>query len=309
MKAISRRVFPKRNLRKAGGSVSLPKPPQAHTLRNVSRNLAWTLNFLDRLVHRSRRTGVHREPMILAHVARSYILLRTLLQQFQTVTQTIFDAATSPVQFASMQSTPTVSVSRRVETVVRQATVEPIHVSGLRARWQPVKNSGAMLAVSVAAEDNWPTLLISKPIQVLRSQPTLERRFRQTPVFSPVSERGLIQPRLSPQDEVDEPDSGALTIPAHVARKHRRVEPCPYALVHEGVALSQTMPMSSETMKRQKPGVLQRAQQYQPPGSHYERFPARSQQEPALNVSRITDEVLKQLDRRLVAARERMGRI
>ena len=311
MRPISKRTFPRRTLQAAQALACLPKLPQPHALRNVSHNLAWTLSIMDRLVHRSRWTGRHPESMVLALAARNYILLRTLLKQLQPGTQTGSNPVKERGRLGASQVKQWPYGPGQVAILRQVVREKPIGVSVeaiLRqaAHHHPTPRP-AMLIASV--QESRSPVLATKRAGLPHSQPIYGNAMPPAPLVLPMARRPLVQPWLSPPEEGDELDLGTRDMPARVTRKHRRVEGRPYPRVHDLTAKNEPALMPANRFTLEKPWLPQPAQEYQSPTSKFERTAARSQPEPAVNVARITDEVLKQLDKRLVAARERMGRI
>ncbi len=109
------------------------------------------------------------------------------------------------------------------------------------------------------------------------------------------------------REETSEPETGTTTIVRHVREKHRRVEE---HFVHgRDLRLSRSQP---ELAAPDVGVAVERAPQDRQPSAmphiESELQGTRVRAQPAIDAVRITDEVLKHLDRRLVAARERMGR-
>ena len=123
------------------------------------------------------------------------------------------------------------------------------------------------------------------------------------------AKRALVQPWLRPREEGDMPNSRLGDMPGRVTRKHRRVEQRAYPLGDDLVVTNMPRPVMADSVTLGGSRFREPVQEYEPPVAKREPSVARLQPEPAVNVARITDEVLKQLDRRLIAARERRGRI
>jgi hypothetical protein len=103
-------------------------------------------------------------------------------------------------------------------------------------------------------------------------------------------------------------DRGGAVLPEGLMRKHRRIEEHPFLRPREAA------PKMKPAVEKEQPTRI-----YQAPArlrAHEDFFSMESARRrgatspaPSVNVAQITDEVLRQLDRRLIAARERMGRI
>ncbi len=308
MRSICKRAFPRHTLRTAQALACLPKFPQPRALRNVSRNFAWTLSIMDRLVHRKRWAGMHPESMVLALAARNYILLRTLVKQLQPETRTDPDPIKEQRHFGASEVKQWAYGPGQATILRPVVTGEPIRASAEALRQAAHHHATPRPAMLIASvQESRSQVLARKPAGLPRSQPIYGNAMPPASLLIPIAKRALVQPWLSLREEGDALELGPRNMPARVTRKHRRVEERPYLHVHEVSARNEPILMPAHPITLERPRVLQPAQEYQ--SSKFERTAARRQAEPAVNVARITHEVLKQLDRRLVAARERMGRI
>lgn len=117
---------------------------------------------------------------------------------------------------------------------------------------------------------------------------------------------GFARARFAPY-ESEEGRPSTCDVVKRIATKHRRVEER-LVLDGQGLALGTTrIPGAEMTLVDNSPRVTQRPV-HQPiiPIESPNRL---SRPQPIVDVAQITDEVVKQLDRRLIAARERRGRI
>ena len=126
------------------------------------------------------------------------------------------------------------------------------------------------------------------------------------PVLS--GKRARVQPWLA--SCVIEDGSVATDMPSRVARKHRRIEHHAWPRPEDSVLPSEAWPVVANPRRVHESRWRQPAVDAEIPT----RLPqmktaAHTQAEPVINVARITDEVIKQIDRRFIAARERRGRI
>jgi len=136
----------------------------------------------------------------------------------------------------------------------------------------------------------------SLPVRVLRERTASPMSLALPPVR-----------RKSPQasSQSDEDDSPAATLRERVLRKHRRIETRPFMTARLGTSQSRSAAISEiPTLIHRTP-----AQPRINPLSESTPRQHSAPQAPNINVAQITDAVLQQLDRRLIAARERMGRI
>jgi hypothetical protein len=117
-----------------------------------------------------------------------------------------------------------------------------------------------------------------------------------------------VQPWLAPG--VIEDGSVAADMPSRVARKHRRLEHHAWPHPEDSAISSEAWPVVSNPRRVHQPQWRQPASDAEvPTPSPQLRTTTQLQAEPVVNVARITDEVIKQLDRRFIAARERRGKI
>ena len=102
-------------------------------------------------------------------------------------------------------------------------------------------------------------------------------------------------------------ESPLIDIVTHLARKHHRTEVSKAQVDREFGAPAHPV-LTRSAMQAEEAIVAQSAQRMATESRAVEPS-AEVHAPPPINVSQITDEVMKQLDRKLVAARERMGRI
>jgi len=118
--------------------------------------------------------------------------------------------------------------------------------------------------------------------------------------------RGFARARFA-QYESEEGQPNTCDVVKHIATKHRRVEER-LVLDGQGLALGTTrIPGAEMTLVDNSPRVTRRP--VHQPIIPIESGNRLSRPQPIVDVAQITDEVVKQLDRRLIAARERRGRI
>jgi hypothetical protein len=111
--------------------------------------------------------------------------------------------------------------------------------------------------------------------------------------------------RQRPQQAIDESTSASHKLLSNIGRKHRRIEVTPPASMRARRAVFAS-PRDSEDIVAARSASTARGARFDEPDPH-QRTPRAS--EIPFDAARMTDEVLKQLDRRLVAAKERRGRI
>lgn len=104
--------------------------------------------------------------------------------------------------------------------------------------------------------------------------------------------------------EVAGPDGAGSEVAAGIVRRVQRVEERPPGQSPHAVFTASAPHLSRDAVERsERPGRKENRA-----GSSFEVFPAMPPA-PPFNMMQLTDEVMQQIDRRLVAARERMGKI
>jgi hypothetical protein len=111
--------------------------------------------------------------------------------------------------------------------------------------------------------------------------------------------------RQSSQQANDESPSASPTLFSNIGRKHRRIEMTPPASMRARRAVF-APPSDSEDIVAARSANTARRSHFDEPDPQ-RRTPRAN--EISFDAARMTDEVLKQIDRRLVAAKERRGRI
>jgi len=102
-------------------------------------------------------------------------------------------------------------------------------------------------------------------------------------------------------------DSGPRDVAARIVRQLRRREEAPPLQPRDVAPTRAALPTSGSDFVVER--TMQRPQRQLGPTLEPEAARATGRLTPAVNVTQITDEVIRQLDHRLVATRERMGRI
>lgn len=99
-------------------------------------------------------------------------------------------------------------------------------------------------------------------------------------------------------------DGAGSEVAAAIVRRVQRVEERPTGQSMDPVVAASTMRLSRNAAEISEPPRTRESSA----GSTFEAFPA-APPAPPFNVTQLTDEVMRQIDRRLVSARERMGKI
>jgi hypothetical protein len=291
MRVIANRIFCRRSPH--------PAPILRRPLACVSRtprHVAWTRALVERLMRRVLSRAVPREDLVLARAARHW---------------------TWCSQSLLLRAEPGRSVA---PILMRERSVIPFRESARRWNGGPVAGSEARNGGSFVPFP-FPRQLRRNPgpesavvggpaprsyaFGVLETAPRHQRwQWAYARQWRPLQRVLLDNSFGSPRREAFGLRD-AESLPYRVARQHRRVEEGSFARALNGPAKRTPSPLSElpSVMENPQPRVGRRAV----PGSPTERRDPASQ--PDMNVTQIADAVLKQLDRRLVAARERMGRI
>jgi hypothetical protein len=299
MNPISKRSFPKHPLAKRPlGKPWAPASSQAPGA--ASRHLRWAEGIASKRVRCSRWLGLHPEAMTLTQPFRQRILrLQTMLRHSHSETRLLY----SPMQerkAASPAGPNSHLEDRRPFSVLPQIIVE--RSRSLISFVREILRGSTPMAMSVAAVQRNRTLEFVDKIATPRlSRSTIEGA---TVPLALSSARRRSTHKMSQSDETD-----STTLPERVLRKHRRIETRP--LLRSRESTSQIVP----ALMPETSSVIHRAPTHRPAQQRFDTptEPASREhsvrQAPNINVAQITDAVLQQLDRRLIAARERMGRI
>jgi hypothetical protein len=298
---VSMRSFPEQPLAKR----QLGKPwtsAGSRVIRAASRHRRWALAITSKLALRSRWPGLHSEAMTLPHPSRRRILrLQTVIQRTHSDTR-VLDPA-----LLELKAPGSPGANLRRETNRRfalpQNIVERNHslVSFVREivhRTAPAAASATWVrpnrTAELAAKIATPRILQSA---LGKAEPAAPFALSQSPRSAPGT-----------ASRSGGSDASAATLPEIVMHKHRRVEARP-VVQPPGVA-----PRTASAPAPEPPAVIHRTLTRRPAQGFEELMesdPRRhsARQEPNINLAQITDAVLQQLDRRLIAARERVGRM
>ena len=263
---------------------------------DVSRHLTWAIALVERLLHRVLLSAMRFESMILARPAHTWIQRLQVLRAHSTPAQRqtsqewkLFHLHQSKQWVAS---TPWMLRSERTPERSLQCAALPTLAP----------NSSALVPRSerlrqIRAIDLLETIARRQIVRSTHQQTTSSWFLRLAPAYRDFALRN------EPISAIAGPVSRTSD---RIVRQHRRVEERSLAL---DSANKKTMP--NEFFET--PVFAERSR---PAGKlsgnvagHAETRNVGAQVGAAVNVAQITDAVLKQIDRRLVAARERMGKI
>jgi hypothetical protein len=298
MKPISMPSFPKRPPGRPW------TPAGSAAMEPASRHLRWAAGITSRLARRSRWPGLHFEAMTLAHPLRLRILrLQTAIQYLRSETRLLHPPAAEPKPLGSGEAVPTVSASLQ-SAAPRQTIVERNQF--LVSFIGEIKRHSARPAAPAAG-------IGGKRIAGFVEKFAAPRISGLMPGGTGLTTPLVLSPRhrgaAHGTNDFEESDSTAAIRPEGVLRRHRRVETRPFAFPREAAphilpTLSTDVPATVHLSPARR-SAAQRFDGQEEAGTRRSASP----QAPQVNLTQITDAVLQQLDRRLIAARERMGRI
>ena len=302
MNLLSKRTIPKRPSAKRVGKPWVPAG--WWTTHAASRHLHWVAGITSKITRRSPGPGLHLEAMTLTHPFRRQLLrLQTLIRHTHSEIRLLTPGTQECRTRGSARDNLWFDVSRR-SAISPQPIIERSRSLALFVH--EILHRSAPAASSTVALRRRRTLTSFAEI----AAPGLSRRIqsRAAPAFSLMSGSTRLRlPRMSTSPE--EADLFAAPFVERLLRRHRRIESQPFLRIRE----SPSQILASPTPEN--PTVAHRMQARRPSPQHFDgpTEPAPRQHSivpaPHINMTQITDAVLQQLDRRLIAARERMGRI
>jgi hypothetical protein len=252
----------------------------------ASRHLRWTAGIVAKLFHRIAWSGAQAEGMALSHPDRQTLLrLQTMVRLSET----------------------------RVITTQRQLVQPRIVIQQLQhvQRLQPLFFATSELRHG--GDSKLSAIAPAAPLRMLRITECsiLERLMLKTTASGTLSAFGELPLRIVERRTSGRPhfvtEDEAPSLPERVIRKLRRLEERPFHHARQAAVRMLAAPTPEES-----PAVHRHWRDFSPQAepSFEARTAGRAVKQPAaVNVAQITDAVLQQLDRRLVSARERMGRI
>ncbi|HKV78335.1 MAG TPA: hypothetical protein VJP02_09360 [Candidatus Sulfotelmatobacter sp.] len=262
-----------------------------------SRHLLWTLALVERLLRRILAASSYRENMTLLRTARSWIsgprklLLpdsRRLHSPISTPERTILLLGESTRWLSDKRPFPGSRSTFDGDAARRTGS--------LQSRWNTTLQTTPLSTIAIGKR-----ALEAPQIHQLRARIEHPQAFPLQLVGA-----GRI-PRL-PLNETAELTAGE-SIARRLPRQYRRVEDCSFARGLNSSEKSTPSLVSGPSVVVDRPRPRVQRDSAGGLGSAGERKDPIAQPQLNTNVTQITDAVLKQLDRRLVAARERMGRI
>ena len=303
MNPISTRSFPKQPPAKR--SWGKPRTPAgAPGPEAVSRHLRWAEGITSRLGRHVRWAGLRLETMTLAYLSlRRIVRLRKLKGHTHSQTRLLYTPAREREAIGRFDAVPTLAASPQGAAPVR-TIVERNHSTASFVH--EIVHRTTSVAASLTAIRSNRRVEFSEKSAASRIARSSARSGEQTTLLalSPVR-------RATPQSNrlQEEFDPASAPLPERVLRKLRRIEARPFLRSREAASQIQAV-LSPEPV-----AVIHRSPaRRSAPHRFDEVMEAASRQQsapqaPQMNLAQITDAVLQQLDRRLIGARERMGRI
>lgn len=279
-----------------GGRRAQPAAPRA------SRYQRWIAGIVAKYLNHIAWRGGHAGAMALLHPDRQTLLrLQTIVRQAEpraasTMPAALDARAPQVIQILQRQFAQPWIFVQHPQSARR---IEPRYFA---ARELPYNDKSKLQASAPPP-----------PIRMFRikERSMVERIMLRTTASEPVHDSGRLplsvaERRTGRRSRVVTEDE-APTLPERVIRRLRRVEERP---LHPARQAAVRMPAA--TTPEEAPAARRQRRDVSPQGEpSFETHTAgrHAQQPAAVNVGQITDAVLQQLDRRLLAARERMGRI
>ncbi len=263
------------------------------------RHLRWTLAITGRLARRSTWRGIHPEDMTLSSARRLWILLRQIIERSHA-TIAILPLPPTPLHGSAAHAlTPTPKYPRLLRS--QQTILEPASV--LAPTLLAVVQDRIHKLTKATLSQSTRTIERIANIFLRESSPITNGERTSSPLAALFARRTL----RSLQVQESEPD--LTNIPAQVQRRHRRIEQRPFLRPGDSADSLPSLRTAEPrvVIEKPRPRILARTQNE--PSPEPKPISRASQPGPPINIGQITDAVLQRLDRRLVAARERMGRI
>ena len=267
----------------------------------------WAERIIGRFARRMSRAAMHPEAMIMAFAARpsSYILQRFLFNTWVTGGNGALSAGQGSA-FRTSGDQPQARGVHEPQSVVRNFFSTQFRREIARdAQSVRGQSSQAMFPISGALGGGKMRKQSGGEGTALWRARMSQRDFPGVlPLAGYLTHRTAL---VAPTVQRSEAEIGGVyELVANATQKHRRIEELRLAAGRDPVP-TLALPAMSESVATVE---RRQIQSRRPHKSKFESEPRHAQARPdfAFDAARVTDEILKQLDRRVIAARERMGR-
>lgn len=309
MQAISKPA----SRRRAAPAAALAFVRQLGSLRVLgrgSRHLGRAGRIRARFIERRTGLGWDSGWKVLARPPRTSIMLRESIVQLQPVSR----SRASEPSLGKNRQRPCASVQNITHLHITAGNAMGVHPASRAYETQSRRDFRAAASFAATVESRsaaaGPYFAPSSRIVAgsARFFPAPSEHPTRTLVPALSGKRARVQPWLA--TSVIEDGSVATDMPARMVRKHRRLEHQAWPHPEDSVVPSQAWPVAANARKIHETQWRQPAIDDEvPTRSPQMRTVTHAQADPVINVARITDEVIKQIDRRFIAARERRGKI
>ena len=277
----------------------------ARTLAIVSRHIGWALGVTSKFGCAARWPGLQPRAMIFARGSMLRIMrLQPLLRHVPSAVSALRAAALSLERPLRPNGLPGLPATASQSAALSASGVPGIRMTHLPAEQKLLRFAGSSPSGNVYTTRKRTIDFVERimALPIARSV-----ALRAAPADSaPFSPGRMHAPRRMPLDESQFNESG---LPGNVLRKHRRIEDRAFLCPRDAKSTVAAAAMIPEGVVAHRPRARNRTpEKTEMPFESGPRTMPHSPA-PAVNVAQITEAVLQQLDRRLIAARERMGRI
>ena len=263
-----------------------PRTEQMRLARRIKRHTAWTDSLIQRFRLQLDRMGWRPEKFIFnLYGWRKRLFLRNI-QQFRLEKHEWHAAGSIVNNFFPQQR------NRESTAFIPSRLIDAAHPHRDR-------ESQHMQSWSLPARYQERELPLKRTLSRYSSQPIAGDGAAATPIF-----RDSIEVRRRTPRFINGNDEGPGEVAARIVRQVRRVEERPSVHPHGPVLSAPVVRAANEV---HEPPQRMRTSEITASGA-METLPT-TPSVPPFNVTQLTDEVMRQLDRRLIAARERMGKM
>jgi hypothetical protein len=267
-----------------------------------SQHAQWVQRIVGCFARRGVRTGMHPEKMILDFARRPWIFfLQNFLTHMWVAGGNERSATKQRADHRPLEADLEFQGIRKPATSSQKYLGlpifgEPARGAASRALFaiRDAVGSGKIANESDRGESTFGRSRLSRADSATVI-PRTQFLARHIPMVFPAARRSLL-----------ESSAGAAELVANVTQKHRRIEERRLAASRDAGPVSGLWELSESMVTAERRPMQSRKTRISNMESGALNSPGRP--EFPINVERVTDEILKQLDRRVIAARERMGR-